>query len=377
MVAAAALAVAAAAGVAPAEEAVPPEPCGKLLVEATTRFPRNGEGTFVKLPSGELAYYYGAWPSTSDAARQTCIARIVSRQGGRTWSSPEIVLREEGQDLYHPGAVRAADGTLGLAYTRRRSGTRQAEKVFRYSSDDGRSWSDEVAVSDGQWKYYTTGAHDRLVRLESGRLITPVFYAQLNSPERVGGKPVAAAMVFSSDDHGRTWNRGTPEPLYIRDGKRDPHCEEPCIVEVEPDELLMVFRTLRGFLYESRSEDGGRTWTGPCRSPLANPRAPARLEKIPGRDAILVVHNPDTARDGWHRGARLRLVVRTSRDGGRTWSDARELEHSRRDHWYDYPSVLWDGDVLHLAYRSVPRGSKGWKRVDVLYQRVTRELVLP
>ena len=349
-----------------------PAPRGKVIVAATRQFPRNGEGSFLAVSGGKLVYFYGAWPTTSDSARETCLAKVVSADGGDSWSQPAVVLKEAGQDLYHPCAVRTGDGAVGLAYTKRRSGTKLAEKVFRRSRDEGATWSGETTISDGAWKHYITGAHDRLVRLESGRLIIPVFMAELNSAVKIDGKAVAAALVFASDDHGRTWRRMTPEPLCIRDGRANRNCEEPCIVEHAPGKLLMVMRTLRGWLYQCRSEDNGRTWSRPARSTVANPRAPARLERIPGTGTILMVHNPHVSGEGWHKGARVILAARTSRDGGRTWSDPRQIEHTGADTWYDYPSVYWTGDVLHLAYRSVPRGGKGWKRVDVRYQRLAK-----
>jgi len=351
----------------------PQAPRGTMLVAPTERFPRNGEGSFILLDGGTLAYYYGAWPSASDAAHGTCIARIVSTDGGRTWSEPSIVLEQPDQDLYHPGMVRADDGSIGMAYTRRHSGTKRAEKVYRFSTDEGVTWSGEVAVSDGGWKHYITGAHDRLVKLQGGRLVVPVFYAELNSPVVVGGKPVAAALVFVSDDHGRTWHRKTPEPLYIREGDGPRNCEEPGIVEYAPGKLLMVHRTLRGWLYESRSEDGGETWTAPARSGIRNPRAPARLERVPGGDAVLMVHNSHVTGEGWHQGARHILALRISTDGGRSWHGYRELEYQQDNVWYDYPSVYWTDDQLHLAYRGIPRGENAWRRVDVLYQKLDRK----
>jgi hypothetical protein len=77
-------------------------------------------------------------------------------------------------------------------------------------------------------------------------------------------------------------------------------------------------------------------------------------------------------RSGWHGGERLILAARTSDDGGRTWSPARELEHSTDGTWYDYPAVYWTGDLAHVAYRCIiGRGSK-WQAVDVRYQRLPK-----
>ena len=348
-----------------------PGPRGRVIVPSSDEFPRNGEGSFVVLAGGVLAYYYGAWPSAGDDARGTRIARITSKDDGDTWTPPAVVLKEDGQDLYHPCLARLANGAVGLAYTKRRSGTKLAEKVFRSSRDEGATWSDEVPISDGKWKRYITGAHDRLVRLESGRLIVPVFMAMLNSSVVVGGKPVAASLVFASDDHGLTWQRKTPSPQFIAEGSGDRNCEEPCVVEWRKGQLLMVHRTLRGWLYESRSTDNGETWSPPTRSTVANPRAPARLERIPGSGHILMIHNPHTSGRDWHKGARLVLASQTSPDGGLTWEHYRQLEYDGKT-WYDYPSVFWVGDTLHVAYRATA-GALGTSRTDVRYLKLKRD----
>ncbi|HUT32516.1 MAG TPA: sialidase family protein [Planctomycetota bacterium] len=350
-------------------------PRGKVIVEATVEFPRNGEGSFVCLRSGELVYFYGAWPTTGDDAKGTCIARVVSKDNGETWSAPSIVLREADRDLYHPGLVRLAEGRLGLAYTKRKSGTKLAEKVFRSSRDDGATWSDEVPISDGGWRYYITGAHDRLVRLANGRLVCPTFLSRNNSAVVIGKQAVAAALVYTSDDQGATWQRRTPSPLCARDGAAEPHCEEPGVVEWRPGHLLMFCRTARGTLYESRSTDHGETWSPLAASTLPGPRAPARLERIPGSDSILVVWNSQVSGKDWHKGARLTLACQTSPDGGRTWENYTQLEYDGKT-WYDYPNVLWVRDTLHVAYRATGGAPGGRHGTVVRYLKLDRGSLL-
>jgi len=125
-----------------------------------------------------------------------------------------------------------------------------------------------------------------------------------------------------------------------------------------------------------RSADGGDTWSPPARTPLANPSAPARLERIPGTDALVVLRNLDVdPASGWHGGPRVRLASQVSRDDGRSWSAPRVLECTGDGAWYDYPAAFWTGDVLHVAYRASGREA-GRGVVDVRYLRLAKAWLL-
>jgi hypothetical protein len=317
----------------------------------------------IGLPGGEPAFYYGQWPGASDRSPGVRIGLVRSADGGRTWTKPETVFHEPGYDLYHASTVRMKTGEIGLTYTKRRHRQGEklvGEKVFRRSADDGRTWSGEVTITDGDWEFYQTSACDRLVELESGRLVHPISRClKLGDPEKI-----IVCHVYASDDGGRTWQRKTPVPLHTGDSPEGGYFHETSIVEWAPGKLLMLGRTTTGWLWESRSEDDGGTWSPAARSPVRGPVAPPLVENVPGTESILLVWNPITGTT-FSQDRRV-LASQISDDGGRTWHGYRQIEYG--PHARSYASGLWVGDTLHLTYMDFGLGmntryltlSKAW-----------------
>lgn len=317
---------------------------GRVLVQSSPEFRRNGEGDLLELKSGNLIYVYGRWPSRGDHSAGAQIGMRRSTDKGKTWSEPVTLFRQDGYDLYHASLVRMNSGEIGLSYTKRKSPpVLKGEKVFRYSGDEGMSWSEEIIISDGQWKYYQTSACDRITLLADGRLVHPVSrMLDPKKPDRI-----VVNLVYASDDHGRTWQRKTPE--YLAEPSRQVF-HEASTVEYSPGKLLLLARTRTGWLWESRSEDRGETWSKPRRSNVRAPAAPPYLANVPGRDTILLVWNP-TSSTG--TGPRRTLASQLSDDGGQTWYGYRQIEYAQGARM-SYASSLWVGRALHLTYLQFP-----------------------
>jgi Neuraminidase (sialidase) len=335
-----------------AAHAVEPPP-GRVIVPPTPEFPRNGEGSMVTLKNGDILMLYGAQTGTRDWALGV-IREIRSPDAGRTWSEPRTVLSDPERSLFQPSLARLPDGTLGLTHTSLLPG-RGAFKLFRRSDDEGRTWSDPIRISDDA-RPHTTGSHDRLYVLSSGRVITLV-HCYLKEDIRMQGGLHAAYAIYS-DDSGRTWSRPPRDAdLSVPDNPQD-RSEwgfwEASLAETAPGKLLMLGRTATGFLWETRSEDAGETWGRLTRTDLPHPLAPPVLTKAPNSDVLVLLHNPDVDPKARMGGLRTRLVYRTSRDAGRTWSEPSVIvESSDGKLWYDYPAVLWIHGNLHIACRRI------------------------
>ena len=96
---------------------------------------RNGEASVIGLRDGSLLLLYGAHEKSGDWDRGE-IRQIRSRDGGKTWSTPETVFSEADRSLFQISFARLANGDLGLTHTSLANG-RDAFKVFRRSSDEG------------------------------------------------------------------------------------------------------------------------------------------------------------------------------------------------------------------------------------------------
>ncbi len=341
-------------GTLPAAETPSGASLSHVIVAHSKEASRNGEASLIELRDGSLLLMYGAHEKSGDWDRGE-IRQIRSQDGGKTWSAPEIVLHDAERSLFQVALARLGNGELGLTHTSLANG-RDAFKVFRRSTDEGRTWSAPLKISDDSHEY-TTGPWDKLYVLASGRVIA-LLHCNMKPDAKKQGGPLGVYTVFS-DDHGQTWRRSPlGEVLHVAGNPYKKHewgFWEPSLVETAPGKLLMLGRTTTGWLWETRSEDNGTTWSTPLQSSIPNPVAPPVLSRIPGTDILVVLQNPDVKMESsWHGGERVALAFRTSHDGGKTWSASTDIYRtSNTELWVDYPAVRWIEGQLHLVWRHI------------------------
>jgi hypothetical protein len=322
------------------------------IVPATEEARRNGEASFIPLKDGSLLLLYGAHSKPGDWDRGE-IRQIRSRDGGKTWSEPETVFSDHKRSLFQCSLARLPSGDLGLTHSSLANGT-DAIKVFRRSSDEGKTWSEPIVISD-KAHAYTTGPWDKLYVLESGRVLA-LLHCNLKPNTTKQGGPLGSYAVYSDDD-GKTWSRSpAADVLHVADNPHRAHewgFWEPALVEHAPGKLLMLGRTPNGWFWESRSADNGTTWSMPVKTAVRNPVAPPVLTRVPGSDMLVLIQNPEVdLKSGWHGGPRRALAFRTSTDGGCTWSEPTDLYRAtEKDLWVDYPAVRWIDGNLHMVWR--------------------------
>jgi sialidase-1 len=349
---------------------MPPDPItrqlggmrGVVIGAASKEVAKNGEGSTILLKDGTLLHLFSRhmrplqnpekyenpdlWPAIIAASRST--------DKGLTWSEPEVLFRSTtGENAMQPSLARLANGEIGVSYSRIDSYS-AATKVFRWSGDEGRTWSDEVLISPAG--AYWTSAHDRMITLASGRVLLPLHHKKSVRPEHM------ITQVAYSDDNGRSWKLAAQQldVAHVIPGfrKTRPGAQgfwEASIAPVADGSLFMLGRTYGGWLYQTRSRDGGLTWGQPRPSRLMSSAAPGRVERIPGTDNLLVVWNSCCLNetDGL-LGSRLTLSSAVSTDGGETWKWQREIESVTpgRGHRVEYPAInIYDGQV-YLTYRA-------------------------
>lgn len=277
-----------------------------------------------------------------------------STDGGKTWGPLQLVY-EEGNDaritIGNPCPVLDRDtGVVWLPFTR------DNKDVFvTSSSDDGRTWTRPVKITDAvkkpEWTWYATGpgVGIQLARGEHrGRLVIPCDH---KAPE--GGKLLTYSHTVYSDDHGKTWRLG---------GTVAPHTNECQAAELADGSLLINMRNYwgkdggepaRGNMRTSAvSKDGGLTW-GEVRfdKALPEPVCQASLHGYTWADTHgknrLLFANPASATK------RERMTVRLSHDGGATWPAARVLE---------------EGPAAYSCLADLPDGT-----LACLYERGTKD----
>ncbi len=350
---------------------------GIAVGPADDEHPFQSEGTTVKLKDATLWHAFNQRSRIPDMKRfhahyvPTVIAKVESKDGGRSWSAPETLFESNtGMNASHPAIRRLPNGQLGATYQRIDtvsveemnrsdwlSSVRTANKIFRYSTDEGKTWSDEIVISPtgGYW----TSAHDRLLVLSSGRLIQPLHTHPDKHPD------ISLTKVARSDDNGLTWQLGE-QFLEVTDlipgyrGHLKSNFHEVAVAERANGSLFMIGRTSAGWLYTCESNDQGETWARPKRSALPSAATPANVVTVPGSDDLLLIWNRCCV-DNRHtmNGHRLTLSSAISEDDGLTWKYVRDIEsiappdppsETGLQVKVCYPSILIDEERVYLGY---------------------------
>ena len=203
--------------------------------------------------------------------------------------------------------------------------------VLTRSTDDGRTWTkpinitQKIAGRDRKWRLCFQGP-GKGIQLQDGKL---VFAAQFRDPE---GR-AHSCFIYSSDG-GDTWKISPPAI------PTQPQTSEAQIVKLQDGGLLLTMR--------DESHSGKRAWArfdwkgdlskGKWSEPwftVPDPTCMASLIRHP--KGLLLFSNPNSERE------RKALTIRTSNDGGKTWSAGRLLD--LRPCAYSCMTVLRDGSI--------------------------------
>lgn len=332
--------------------------------------PRNSEGSFLELADGRILFVYSHFTGKSGSDNAAAhLASRTSRDGGRTWSDrDEVVLPKEGDmNVMSVSLLRLQDKRIALFYLRKNSLV-DCRPCVRFSSDEAKTWSAPVVCITDQVGYYVLN-NDRAVQLSSGRIVLPV--ALHNSEKHAKPDWAGQIMCYLSDDGGRTWRRSR-DAFTASDasGKRIT-LQEPGVVELKDKRVLMFIRTTAGSQFTAHSSDGGETWSKPGPSSLLAPCSPASIKRIPKTGDLLAVWNNHAQIDPKLRAKRTPLAAAVSRDEGRTWEKARNVEDDPEG-WYCYIAIAPVGDYVllghcagnkqvgHLSLTQISRFSLDW-----------------
>jgi len=198
--------------------------------------------------------------------------------------------------------------------------------MVRTSHDGGQTWTPPRRLQDG----ILGPIKNKPLLLSDGTLIAP---SSTESPET----PSRWRIHFErTSDEGQTWTTASPpEP-----NGQSIDAIQPSILVHRDGTLQAVGRTRSGRIFETRSHDGGRTWSPTALTSLPNPNS--GIDALTLRDGRhLVVYNHTTQ-------GRTPLNIAVSRDGV-LWEAAMVLEREAGE--YSYPAVIQtlDGRV-HVTY---------------------------
>ena len=290
-------------------------------------------------PNGDLLVSYDERPKDngnggSDAPNPNHIVQRRSTDGGKTWSAPTYIHQgtETGKKVGYSDPSYVVDHQTGAifnfhvkSYDQGWSGSKagtdpenrsiiQAE--VSTSTDNGWTWTHRTITADitkdnpwtarfaasGQGIQIQHGAH-------AGRLVQQYTI-------RTADGTVQAVSVYS-DDHGKTWQAGTPTGTGMDENK---------VVELSDGSLMLNSRASdgSGFRKVARSTDGGQTWSEPASDknlPDSVDNAqiirafPNAAPDDPRAKVLLLSHSPNPR--PWSRD---RGTISMSCDDGASWA---------------------------------------------------------
>jgi len=254
--------------------------------------PRNSEGSFVTLKNGRILYaysrYYGkSWNDHATADIGSC----YSTDSGRTWSEEDsvIVKNEGGCNVMSVSLLRLQDGRIALFYLRKNS-VNDCRLYMRISLDEAETWSKPTLCIPAPGYFIIN--NDRIIQLQNGRILVPASFHRTqgmrsNYWNNIDSRGIV--IFYYSDDSGATWQEAKDWwALPVRSLKG---LQEPGIVELKGEQLYCWCRTSIGRQWQLKSCDNGDTWTPPEPSLFISPHSPLSMKRIPKTGDLLAVWN--------------------------------------------------------------------------------------
>jgi predicted neuraminidase len=287
----------------------------------TAPFPSCHASTIVETGAGLVAAWFGG-----TAERNPDVGIWVSRRSNGTWSAPvEVANGVQNPQLRHPTwnpvLFQPRTGPLMLFY---KVGPSPSTwwGMLTTSTDSGRTWAQPRRLPDG----ILGPIKNKLVQVANGDLLA-------GSSTEFSGWQVH---FERSADNGTTW---TTTPA-LNDGQ-EIGAIQPSILFHRDGRLQAVGRTRNGKLFETWSDDQGKTWSKLALTTLPNPSAGIdAVTLLDGRQLLVYNHTAN---------GRSPLNVAVSTDG-KQWQAALVLEDAPGQE-FSYPAVIQTRDgMVHVTY---------------------------
>lgn len=335
-----------------------------ILGRSDEIFPRHSEGDLVRLADGKLLAVWSRFKNRSDHGESEVVGRYSEDQG-LTWGEIEsFVSISEAEHSSNSNLMSASllslssAGRIFFSYMGKEETEPENEDfnrkirsaVYARFSDDGIHFSRPRRISDPDHYYVVNNA--RALQLSSGRILIPTAVAL--DPGKELGWIKQSCRTFYSDDQGANWKQGsactlTPQDVPGRES-RELTLQEPGLIELKDQRILMVMRTRLNHPYKSLSEDGGESWSKPVPiSEIVAPTSPQTLFRLPQSGDIAMIYNNNSlgAEAKWSE--RRPLAFAVSKDEGRSFRYRKVIEEVEGRCWA-YHSARVYGDKLYLLY---------------------------
>jgi hypothetical protein len=290
-----------------------------------------------------------------------------SKDKGKTWQGPTLAYDiDYNQHGFIPLIPKGSDriynfGTqpIPYAYTRENGLQENAPIGFRYSDDDGYTWSEVKLISPVNDPGFRGMSVMRMCETDRGTWILGSHEGDWSySPL------ITRQYILRSEDQGKTWqllpdkrHKGWFVPCFGRMDEGRP-------INLGNDKVFIMLRTPEGHLWGSWSNDDGKTWSKPIATSLIHPDAPPMLFMLSDGKTLIALHHNKAINNDANLGGnpkihlnRSEIWFATSTDGGHSWSEPRFLfvnalapafNNPFRDYNCSYDDAFTDNGVLHI-----------------------------
>ncbi len=353
---------------------------GKVIHQAPDEVRGLFETRGVRTPKGDLLLMFPVGNHyAAGAGKVNDLLAYRSKDNGQTWQGPTVAFKiNYSQHGFIPLIPRGSDriyafGTQPIPseYSREKGKHENTPIGFRWSDDDGHSWSKAQLIEPVNDPGFLGMSVTRMCETESGAWILGSHAADWSK------NPLTTQQyILRSEDRGSTWTllpekrpKGWFSPEFNRMDEGRP-------IYLGNGEVFFMARTPAGRLWEARSLDSGKTWSQPKPSPLVHPDAPPMIFHLSdGKTLINFIHNRHIntqyvgltgKMDGMKD--RSEIWVTRSQDGGRSWDEPRFLfanatvPNPNKNGWFNHnisylDAVIDEGRIHifcpHLSNRAV------------------------
>lgn len=324
----------------------------------------------VKTPGGDLLLMFPEGNHyAAGAGKVNDMVSYRSKDGGDTWEGPKVIFdinySQHGLiPLIPKGTKRIyAFGTQPIPseYSREKGRHENTPIGFRWSDDDGYTWSKVQLIKPENDPGFLGMSVTRMTETDAGTWLLGSHAADWSK------SPLETwQYILRSEDKGKTWTLipgAHPNGWYSPEFRR---MDEGRPINIGNGEVYFMARTPTGKIWDARSMDDGKTWTKPAPSKLVHPDAPPMVFwSTDGKTLISFIHNRHI--DSQYVGLTGKMVqmqdrneiwVTTSKDGGRNWSEPRFLlanaavPNPEKNGWFNYNvsylDAVIDEGVVHI-----------------------------
>ena len=276
--------------------------------------------------------YLAFYGGSGEYGDDTAVHGARLRRGGDAWTLPRVIADTPDRSEGNPVVWQAPDGLVWLFYVNRYGATWSTARVKVKVSKDGARTWSDSFVLDFEMGTMVRG---QPIVLDDGDYLLPLYHESGDDREATAASTSSFFMRY--DPESRTWTR----TAKIRSEKGNLQAQ---VVQLTSEYLVCYIRrggnfkpTTSGWMLRSESRDGGRTWSDAKPTGFKNPNAAVEFIKL-RNDHLLLVYNDNM-------NERTPLTVAVSVDGDISYPHRRNILEGDNTFAYPYAIQTRDGKI--------------------------------